>query len=177
MTQYPFCLCQRSGDDDAKKTTKKNTKCYACAFPCRAFASVCPHLRLHSFRGGVRRIKERVFAYAACCLKEREQSKKDVRGGQRERGQILHCGVGGRKGSSELGSGWKLTEKDFRLVPCGDKSPKIPPCIQPENGRDETTCRAQGAFFSLFCLFFFFTRLEKEVCFSEIPPEICGQRN
>lgn len=153
MTQYPFCLCQRSRDD-AKK--KKTTKCYACAFPCRAFASVCPHLRLHSFRGGVRRIKERVFAYAACCLKEREQSKKDVRGGQRERGQILHCGVGGRKGSSELGSGWKLTEKDFRLVPCGDKSPKIPPCIQPENGRDETTCRAQGAFFSLFCLFFFF---------------------
>lgn len=110
---------------------------------------VCPHLRLHSFRGGVRWIKERVFAYAACCLKEREQSKKDVRGGQREGGQILHCGVGGRKGSSELGSGWKLTEKDFRLVPCGDKSPQIPACIQPENGRDETTCTAQGPFFSL----------------------------
>lgn len=116
---------------------------------------VCPHLRLHSSRGGVRWIKERVFAYAACCLKEREQSKKDVRGGQRERGQILHCGVGGRKGSSELGSGWKLTEKDFRLVPCGDKSPKIPACIQPENGRDETTCTAQRPFFPSFSLYFY----------------------
>lgn len=109
-------------------------------------ANVYPHLRLHSFRGGVWWIKERVFAYAACCLQEREQSKKDVRGGQRERGQILHCGVGGRKGLSELGSGWKLTEKDFWLVPCGDKSLKIPPCIQPENGREEQHAELGGLF-------------------------------
>lgn len=39
-------------------------------------ANVYPHLRLHSFRGGVWWIKECVFAYAACCLQEREQSKK-----------------------------------------------------------------------------------------------------
>lgn len=117
----------------------------ACFHAC--FANVCPHLRLHSFGGGVWRIKECVFAYAACCLQEREQSKKDVRGGQRERGQILHCGVGGRKGLSELGSGWKLTEKDFRLVPCGDKSPKIPLCIQPENGKEEQHAELRGLFY------------------------------
>lgn len=92
---------------------------------------------------------------------EREQSKKDIRGGQRERGQILHCGVGGRKGSSELGSGWKLTEKEFGLVPCGDKSLKIPSCIQPANGREEQHAEHRGLFF------FFFTVHEKEVCFSE----------
>lgn len=128
------CLCQCSRDCVSER---------ACKTPS---ANVCPHLRLHSFRGGVSRIKECVFAYAACCLQEREQSKKDVRGGQRERGQILHCGVGGRKGSSELGSGWKLTEKDFRLVPCGDKSLKIPPCIQPENGREEQHAELRGLF-------------------------------
>lgn len=119
---------------------------------------VCPHLRLHSFRGGVSGIKECVFAYAACCLQEREQSKKDVRGGQREPGQILHCGVGGRKALSELGSGWKLTEKEFGLVPRGDKSLKIPPCIQPENGRVEQHAEHRGLFFTCH---------EKEVCFSE----------
>lgn len=109
--------------------------------------NVCPHLRLHSFRGGNSRIKEHVFAYAACCLQEREQSKKkDVRGGQRERAQILHCGVGGRKGLSELGSGWKLTEKDFRLVPCGDKSLGISPWMQPENGREEQHAELRGLF-------------------------------
>lgn len=109
--------------------------------------NVCPHLRLHSFRGGNFGIKERVFAYAACCLQEREQSKKkDVRGGQRERGQILHCGVGGRKGLSELGSGWKLTEKDFRLVPRGDKSLGISPWKEPENGREEQHSELRGLF-------------------------------
>lgn len=85
----------------------KSTDCNMCVFPCLLCkcVQVCPHLRLHSFRGGVSGIKECVFAYAACCLQEREQSKKDVRGGQREPGQILHCGVGGRKALSELGSG------------------------------------------------------------------------
>lgn len=74
------------------------------------------------------------------------KKKKDVRGGQRERAQILHCGVGGRKGLSELGSGWKLTEKDFRLVPCGDKSLGISPWMQPENGREEQHAELRGLF-------------------------------
>lgn len=104
---------------------------------------------------------------------EREQSKKDIRGGQRERGQILHCGVGGRKGSSELGSGWKLTEKEFGLVPCGDKSLKIPPCIQPENGREEQHAERRGLFlqgmkrkfvFLKHCLQFLMCKSKKKSC-------------
>lgn len=90
---------------------------------------------------------------------EREQSKKDIRGGQRERGQILHCGVGGRKGSSELGSGWKLTEKEFGLVPCGDKSLKIPPSIQPENGREEQHAERGGLFYSAWKGSLFFSNI------------------
>lgn len=90
---------------------------------------------------------ERLCICIRCMVSaEREQSKKDIRGGQRERGQILHCGVGGRKGSSELGSGWKLTEKEFGLVPCGDKSLKIPPSTQPENGREEQHAEHRGLF-------------------------------
>lgn len=124
---------------------------------------VCPHLRLHSSRGGVRWIKARVFAYAACCLKEREQSKKDVRGGQRERGQILHCGVGGRKGSSELGSGWKLTEKDFRLVPCGDKSPKHAYSLK--MGETKQHAQHRGLFFFLFFLSLFYCAWKESLFF------------
>lgn len=37
---------------------------------------VWPHLRLHSFWGGVSRIKERVFAYAACRLQRGSSQKK-----------------------------------------------------------------------------------------------------
>lgn len=66
-----------------------------------------------------------------------------------------------KKGSSELGSGWKLTEKEFGLVPRGDKSLEIPPCIQPENGREEQHAERRGRFL------FFLTRHEKEVCCSK----------
>lgn len=125
----------------ACKSTDVHVPCPLCER-----AQVWPHLRLHSFRGGVSRIKELLFAYAACCLQRGSSQKKDIRGGQRERGQILHCGVGGRKGSSELGSGWKLTEKEFGLVPCRDKSLKIPSCIQPANGREEQHAEHRGLF-------------------------------
>lgn len=39
-----------------------------------------------------------------------------------------------------------MTEKEFGLVPCGDKSLKIPPCIQPENGREEQHAEHRGLF-------------------------------
>lgn len=48
--------------------------CFQC--PLGKCAQVCPHLRLHSFRGGVSGIKERVFAYAACCLQRGSSQKK-----------------------------------------------------------------------------------------------------
>ena len=45
-----------------------------------------------------------------------------------------------------------MTEKEFGLVPRGDKSLEIPPCIQPENGREEQHAERRGRF-----LFFFFS--------------------
>lgn len=56
----------------------KSTDCNTCMFPCPRCkcVQVCPHLRLHSFRGGVSGIKERVFAYAACCLQRGSSQKK-----------------------------------------------------------------------------------------------------
>lgn len=143
----------------------KSTDCNMCMFPCPLCkrVQVCPHLRLHSPRN------KRAHICIRCMLSaEREQSKKDIRGGQRERGQILHCGVGGRKALSELGSGWKLTEKEFGLVPCGDKSLKIPPMHTAWKWERRTTRRAQGPIL---------TGHERKVCFYETLPTISDVQN
>lgn len=123
---------------------------------------VCPHLRLHSFRGGVSGIKERVFAYAACCLQEREQSKKDVRGGQRERGQILHCGLGVRKRARlNWGVGENWQRKSSAWFPVGIKALRSLHAYSLKMG-EKNNMQSAGADF-----LFFLTRHEKEVCCSK----------
>lgn len=123
---------------------------------------VCPHLRLHSFRGGVSGIKERVFAYAACCLQEREQSKKDVRGGQRERGQILHCGLGVRKRARlNWGVGENWQRKSSAWFPVGIKALRSLHAYSLKMGEKNNMQSAGGDFL------FFLTRHEKEVCCSK----------
>lgn len=67
--------CQRWSDSISEGVCK-NLRLFYVHVSLPPAQNVCPHLRLHSFRGGNSRIKERVFAYAACCLREREQSKK-----------------------------------------------------------------------------------------------------
>ena len=125
---------------------------------------VCPHLRLHSFRGGVSGIKERIFAYAACCLQEREQSKKDVRGGQRERGQILHCGLGVRKRARlNWGVGENWQRKSSAWFPVGIKALRSLHAYSLKMGEKNNMQSAGADFF----IYFFFTRHEKEVCFSK----------
>lgn len=99
--------CQRWSDSISQRVKKKNLRLFYVRVSLPPPQNVCPHLRLHSFRGG-NSPNKRARICIRCMLSAGEgavKKKKDVRGGQRERGQILHCGVGGRKGFSELGSG------------------------------------------------------------------------
>lgn len=56
-----------------------------------------------------------------------------------------------------------MTEKDFRLVPCGDKSLGISPRMEPENGREEQHAELRG----LFLL-----TMKRKFVFLKTPPSI-----
>lgn len=117
---------------------------------CACFAAPsakCVSLFKVAFIQGRELSNKRTCIYIRCMLSAWEGAvKKKMSEVDKERGQILHCGVGGRKGLSELGSGWKLTEKDFRLVSCGDKSLGISPWMEPGSGREEQHAELRGLF-------------------------------
>lgn len=62
------------------------------------------------------------------CIEPEEGVRRKTR--RMKKGQILRCAGRKRKrGLAYLGRGWKWTEKDLKLLPCGNERHQEPQCI------------------------------------------------
>lgn len=138
----------------------KSTDCNTCMFPCPLCkcVQVWPHLRLHSFRGGVRRIKERVFAYAACCLQRGSSQRKISEVDKEKEDKSVIVGSVGERACVNWGVGENWQRKSWGWFPVGIKALRSLHAYSLKMGEENNT-QGTGAMLR--------NQKEKEVCISE----------